>query len=109
MFSSVTVRGCRPSRMAAFSAGQPERRSPSGAARGSGAAAQVRDDVAERVVQDVTHVQLARRYGHLEHVGLELVVGLRRVRVRDRARSRSQTSCHLASIFSGSYRSNMSP
>ena len=34
-------------------------------------AADVRDDVAERVVQDVPHVQLARGVGqHLEHVGL---------------------------------------
>ena len=69
--------------------GQPERVVAHRAQHAeAGAAAQVRDDVAERVVQDVTHVQLARRVReHLEHVGLELVVGLRRVRVRDRVRA----------------------
>ena len=43
----------------------------------------VRDDVAERVVEDVTHVQLARRVRqHLEHVGLAAVDRRRVARVR---------------------------
>ncbi len=51
------------------------------------AAAKMRDDVAQRVVEDVPHVQLAGRIGeHLEHVEVRLGQLASRGRVLDRER-----------------------
>ena len=65
-------------------------------------AAEVGDDVAERVVLDVPHVELARGVRqHLEHVRALLLERRRReAAARDsgtsKARSAAQTACHLA-------------
>jgi hypothetical protein len=48
------------------------------------AAAEVRDDIPERVVEDVAHVELARGVGeHLQHVRLPAVPWLGSFRVED--------------------------
>ena len=72
--------------------------------------AQVGDDVADRVVQDVPHVQLARRVRqHLDDVRLARP---RPRRARDSAcgtrRASSQTRCQRCSISFGSYLSVIS-
>ena len=62
--------GWPPSLIAAFSAGSPNESKPIGRSTVVAVApAEMRDDVAERVVEDVPHVQLPGRVRqHLEHV-----------------------------------------
>ena len=90
MFRSVISRGWPPSLIAAFSAGQAERVVAHRAQhREAVPAAEVGDDVAERVVQDVAHVHpVGRRVReHLEHVEGALVRRGARRRVVDRERA----------------------
>ena len=104
MFRSTISRGWPPSRIAAFSAGQAERVPAHRPQHGPAvAAAEVREDVAHRVVEDVPHVQRPRRVRqHLELVPVvrRLLAG-RAGRACRRRCSSSQTRCHFASICWG--------
>ena len=108
MFRAVTPAGGRPPDRGVLGR-QPERVEPHRAHdRVAVPAPEVGDDLAEHVVADVPHVQLAGRIReHLEHVGLLRVTlgssgpgfGLAN------ASSSAQMRCHFSSIAFGSYRS----
>ena len=76
MLRSVISRGWPPSWIAAFSAGRPNASQPIGrSTRPAGAAAEVREDVAHRVVEDVPHVQPCRTGTAASRAGTSALVG----------------------------------